>query len=440
MRRFTLNKIVLLLSTAGIVSSLSTPLHAAAFQIWEQDAASIGNYHSGYAAEINDASTAFYNPAGITRFKNQQIVFGGDAVITSIKYQGTIGVDTIFNGSPVAATGQGGNFNFVPFVHYVTPLTNWMGFGFSVDVPFGLKTTWGRNSNIQYAATTTASTVVDISPALGFQVTDKGSFGIGLDIQRMDSEFDSSGGIGFPTVTADSVNKVSDTGYGGHAGVLYQFSENSRVGLSYHSQVVHHLNGSSQLSGPLAALAGPGQNTSSQIYTNMTLPPYTALSVYHKVHPKVALLATAIFTQWNIFRALILNGVTGVNDDADLDKHLQVTVLQYYRNVWNLAVGADYYATDKITLKAGVGYDQSPVSTAYRTIQLPDNNRVAVACGGHYQASQSIGVDLGWQHLFVHNAPIRPNPQVIGGMTVTSNGTVNSGADIFAGSITWDIT
>lgn len=438
MKRFTLNKLISVLCVTGLIGSTINLAQAAGFQLWEQDAASIGNYHAGYAAEINDASTAFYNPAGITRFKNQQIVLGGDAVITDFKYEGTVGVNTIFTGNPVPATGQGGNFNFIPFIHYVAPIADWLGFGFSVDVPFGLKTTWGRNSNLQYAATTTATTVVDISPAFGIQITEKGSIGLGLDIQRMNSEFDSTGGIGFPTLTADSVNKVSDTGYGGHAGVLYQFSDNSRVGMSYHSQVVHHLTGSSQLTGPLATDINGGP-ASSHIYTNMTLPPYTALSIYQRVHPKVAILGSAIYTQWNIFKALILNGATGLNEDGDLDRTLQITVLQYYRNVWNLSVGADYYATDKITLKTGVGYDQSPVAGAYRTIQMPDNNRVVVAFGGHYQATNTIGMDIGWQHLFIHQTTLKPAPQTIGGMTVTTVGNVNGGADVFAGSITWDI-
>lgn len=426
------------LGVVGVVSFAINDAYAAAFQLWEQDAASIANYHAGYAAEANDASIAFYNPAGIMRFKNQQIVFGGDSVITDFKFEGTVGVDTIFSGDPVPATAQGGNYNFIPFLHYVAPLNDWMGFGFSVDVPFGLKTTWGRNTNLQYAATTTATTVVDVSPAFAFQVTDKGSIGLGLDIQRMDAEFDSSGGIGFPTLTADSVNKLSDTGYGGHAGVLYQFTENSRVGLSYHSQVVHHLNGSSQFTGPLATSINGGP-ASSQISTNMTLPPYTALSVYQRVHPKVALLATAIFTQWNLFKALILNDATGIDENGDLSRHLQITVLQYYRNVWNVAVGADYYVTDDIILKTGLGYDQSPITQAYRTIQLPDNNRFVIAFGGHYQANKSIGMDLGWQHLFLQQTHLQPAPQVIGGMTITTAGSVRGGADVFAGSITWDI-
>ena len=49
-----------------------------------------------------------------------------------------------------------------------------LGFGFSVDVPFGLKTNYGYTSAVRYASTQTAVTVVDISPSLGYPVTEKG--------------------------------------------------------------------------------------------------------------------------------------------------------------------------------------------------------------------------------------------------------------------------
>src|SRR3990167_6386814 len=85
------------LTSIGIYfySSLAS---ASAFQLWEQDAASIGNYHAGYAAAAEDASTAFYNPAGLTRFKEQQLVVSADNIFTSFKYRGTVRVNTIGGG------------------------------------------------------------------------------------------------------------------------------------------------------------------------------------------------------------------------------------------------------------------------------------------------------------------------------------------------------
>lgn len=436
MNRFTMRRIVVALSIGGMIT-ISAQGFASGFQLWEQDGASVGNFHAGYAALANDASTAFYNPAGITRIKNQQVVFGANAIMTDFKFQGTIAVNTILANEPRSVTAQGGNFGFVPALHYVAPISDTIGFGFSVDVPFGLKTTYGRTTILQYAATTTSITVVDISPSLAFQLTDKGSVGLGFDIQRADAEYDQAGGLGFPTINAESINKISGTGYGGHLGALYQFTPDTRVGLSYHTQVVHHLNGSSTFVGPLADAFGGG-SYSSQAYVNLTLPAYTALSGFHQLTPTVSIMGSAIYTQWNVFKAASLHGVSAIQDLGP-SQNITVTAPEYFSNTWNFSVGADYQATDKIRLRCGGGYDQTPTNDTNRNVTLPDNSRYALAVGGHFQSSKALGFDLGWTHLMMKQASIQTPPIAAGDEIPLPVGHVNGGADVIAGQITWDI-
>ena len=429
--------IIKFISGAGL-AALTTQAYASAFQIWEQDAASIGNYHAGYAAEAADASTAFYNPAGITRFKNQQIVLSSAAVTSSIKYKGSVNVtytnDVLPVNGPQQATAQGGTFNLIPALHYVAPLTDYLGFGFSVDVPFGSKADYGNSTPLRYISTKTAVTVVDISPSLGIKVTEKGSIGFGPDIQVMKGEFNQVGTF---------LDETFDTGYGYHLGGLYEFTPETRVGLSYHSQVVHHLTGTSSFNGPFPQALIDADLRSQRAELNITLPPYTAFSVYHRIHPKIALMASAIYTQWQTIQNLVLQNVAGIIIDENIDPvpstDITVSIPQHFRNTWNLTVGADYYLTDKFTLRGGVGYDQSPVSSTYRNVQMPDNDRYVIALGGHYQATKGVGFDLGWMHVFLNKSHISPPPQVTGAEIGTTNGSVTSGADVLGAQVTWDI-
>jgi long-chain fatty acid transport protein len=252
----------------------------------------------------------------------------------------------------------------------------------------------------------------------------------------MYGEFDQTGTLGGMFDTP-SVNKANDTAYGYHAGVMYEFTPETRMGLSYHSQVVHHLSGTSRFVGELANLFNNGPIVSSRATVNVTLPPYTALSVYSRVQPKVAVMGSVIYTQWSSFQNLIFNDVAGLNPDPSTT--IQVSIPEHYRNTWNFSLGADYYVTDQITLRGGLGYDETPVRNKYRHVQLPDNNRYIIALGGHYQATKAIGLDLGWQHLFMQEARINPPPQAAGVQVVTTNGTVNGGADVFGAQLTWDI-
>ena len=442
MKHFNIRPLLRALCAAG-VTVLSVQAIASGFQLFEQDGASVGNYHAGYAAEAADASTAFYNPAGITRIKNQQIVLAGIGVATNIKYQGTVSVSTIENNKQMTDTAQGGVFAFVPALHYVAPLTENTAFGFSVDVPFGMKVYYGRSTPLRYVSTITSVTIVDISPTYAFKVTDKISLGIGPDIQPARGSFNQMGAVGNETeiLNSDGINSASDTAYGFHLGGLYEFSPYTRVGLSYHSKVVHHLTGTSVFTGSLAVdpnLEGP-TNPSGRNKLNITLPPYTALSFYHRLQSPFAVMASVIYTQWDTIQNLVLQDVAGVSVNLDRSSNIVVTIPQYYHNTWNISLGGDYFATDKITLRSGIGYDQTPVSNENRNVQMPDNDRVVIAFGGHYQASKAIGLDVGYMHLFIQKAHIDPPAQVSGFEITNTSGSVKAGADVFSAQLTWNI-
>jgi long-chain fatty acid transport protein len=428
------------LFSLAILSTTSTQIMAAAFQLWEQDGASIANYHAGYAALAADASTAFYNPAGITRIKNQQIVLGGDTILTDFKYRGTIKVNTINAGNTAfTVTAQGGNIAFVPHLHYVAPLSERLAFGFSVVVPFGLKTNYGSTTMLRYAATKTSVMVINISPVLAWQVNDQFSLGAGIDAQRMNAEFNSYAVLGDPETDTRSANSAEDTAYGYHIGALFQLSPETRFGLSYHSKVDHHLKGTSTFSGPLAAFVNDGiRSFSSRATTNVTLPAYTAFSVYQKVNPQIAMMGTVIYTQWNVFKNLVLNNLSGAQG-MEKSTSIRVVIPEHYHNSWNFSVGGDYFATEQFILRGAIGYDQTPVNNQYRNPQLPDNNRYVFALGGHYQATKTIGFDLGWSHLFIKQARVNPPTQVTGTQRTTTNGNVIGAGDVYGMQLTWDL-
>lgn len=437
---FKLRKLTVALTFSSLLV-FSSHAMASAFQLWEQDATNIANFHAGYAAAAYNASTAFYNPAGINRFTNQQLVFAVDPVFTSFKYTGTAAINTIEDGAPQAVTAQGGSVSFIPAMHYVTPLSEIVAFGLSVDVPFGLMTNYGKSTALRYVSTMSSVKVIDISPVLSFKLSDKIAFGFGPDLQIMHGEFDQVGTNGVIEWDGDGINRADDTGYGMHAGMMYDLSAATRFGLSYHSQVVHHLTGTSSFSGPLVkeALEIPsGEITSKRAKVNITLPPYTALSAYHKLNADVAVMGTVIYTQWSTLQNLVLQNVAGIQD-LEASTNVIVTIPQHFRNTYSLSLGADYFATDKITLRGGLGYDQTPVNNSYRNVQMPDNNHYALAVGGHYQTTSTIGFDIGWTHIFVKQANVNPPAQVTGDEIATTNGSVNGGADVFAAQLVWDL-
>lgn len=433
------------LSTIGVTASV----YASGFQLWEQSAASVSNYHAGYAAEAQDASVNFYNPAAITRFHHQQAVFGATTILTSFKYRGNIAVSTILAEEPRPVTAQGGTFNVVPNLHYVAPITDCLNVGFSIVAPFGLKTDYGRATILRYAATLTSVQVVDYNPTIAYKIIDQLSLGIGLNIQTMKGKFDMVAGSGMSENDTESTNRADGSGYGFNAGLFYEMSPKTRFGLSYHSQVVHHLSGTSKFVGPIAtnvneALDLSGDSiVSENAKVKVTLPPYVALSGYHEYNDKIAFMGSVIYTGWSRFQELTLRNIAGVvigeEGFPDPSTNITVSIPENYRDTWNLSAGVNYIVNSQLTLRSGIGYDQSPVRDRYRNVQLPDANRFVIALGGHYQACKTVGFDLGWSHFFAGEADINPPPMVLGLETVTTNGRVNGGADAFGAQITWEM-
>ena len=438
--RFNIKRLILLMSAAGTIALHQTAM-AAAFQLWEQDGASIGNYHAGIAAEAADASTSFYNPAGLTRIKNQQFVIGGDPVITNFRYRGTIAVITLEDPNPQPTTAQGGGFNFVPFGHYAAPINDNLVFGVSIVIPFGLKTDYDVNSIVRYAATLTQVKVIDITPSLGLAFNDKISIGVGFDAERITADFNNYPTAGASDILFDSQSKNTGTGtaYGYHLGVLLSPTPDTRFGATYHSQVVHHLKGHSMLTGPLANSITGGTQYSGNLRANTTLPPTTSVSGFHTINNRWDVMGSVTYTQWSVFKNLILNNAAGINSEFMQTNNLQIIVAEHYHNSWNYSVGANYHATDQWMLRTGVGFDQTPSNNNYRNLQLPDSDRIAVALGTHYQATQTIGVDVGWTHIFAMNTRINNVQQPIGPEIVTTNGSVRSSADAFGLQLKWDI-
>lgn len=431
------SKLYLYISMIGMIG-FSTHVLASGYQLWEQDGASIGNYHAGRAVEAADASIAFYNPAGLVHIKNQQLVLGVDPIVTSFKYQGTIQVSTL-GLDEMGVKDQGGTFNALPFGHYAAPLLDNLVFGLSVVSPFGLRTDYGEDTPLRYAATLTSLRVIDVAPAFGFAINDKLSLGLGFDAERAEGEFNLVATAFDASEDTQSENSGSSYAYGYHIGLLYQCNENTRIGLSYHSKVTHHLRGDSEFKGPLADLFNGGTLKTHNFKTVAVLPATTTLSGFHRMNNTIDVMGSVIYTQWSLFDEAVLHNVAGI-EGSMASKSIVVTIPENYRNTWNFSLGTNYHVSENFFMRAGLGYDETPTNDHDRNVELPDESRVVVALGVHYQASKTLGFDIGWSHYFVlAKADIDDNVLVVGDQVSTTNGKVKGGADVYGFQMKWDI-
>ncbi len=421
-----------ILSATIITMMSSQSVHSGAFQLYtEGSAAAIGNYAAGIAAEASDASTAWYNPAGLVLLKKQQVVVSGVGVFPSAKLTGTSTYDT--DGDPPYIQSfnnlQGAEDALVPAFYYVKPLGERAAFGLSVVSPFGLSTSWTPSSPLRYSATSTRLTTINLSPELAGQLTDHVSLGLGLDLQYAKVKFNgvigspadlqylssfSEDGLPLPrTLDSISFNQGNSYAVGFHAGLLGRFNDNhTRLGVNYQSGTSHQFYGASVLIGPLAAENVELDSSPSSVFrTNMLssntihLPDVLTLSAYQDMNSKIALLASAVYTGWSSFKQLQLNNIAASSAETGMHALINSSTVEDYRDVWRFALGANYHVTDKWMMRVGGGYDQTPTIDAQRDIRLPDSNRWALSIGSHYQPRSNVGVDIGYSYLFATNNP-----------------------------------
>jgi len=413
------------LVSAAVIMMATTVANAGSFSLYtESSAAAIGNYAAGAAAEAADASTGWYNPAGLSLIHTREGVFGLAVVEPTAKLSGF----STYSTSGVSPYTQffnnisGGKPGYVPSTHFALPVGENTTLGLSIVSPFGLATEWSRQGPVRYAATTSKLLTSNISPEIGSRINEHFAVGAGIDLQYARVTFNRVIGSpaamlaarAFPnTLDSLSYNKGHSFGVGFHAGVMGLFDENhTRVGLNYQSQVRHRFNGYSRLQGRLAALppvATPAsilQANYNAIFwsndlasNNINLPEIATLSGYRDLNDRLALLGSVVYTGWKSLQSIELDRVAAYAANVG-----QVVVnsatIQDYRNTWRFALGANYDVNEKLMMRVGGGYDQTPTRNRYRDVRLPDANRWAASIGAHYQVKPSIGVDLGYTHLF----------------------------------------
>jgi long-chain fatty acid transport protein len=418
MKRSNASKILMSLGLAGVLLGAASIAQASAFQIWEQDAAGIGDYHAGAAAEANTAATEFYNPAGLTRLGHQQLSLGATSISTLVRFTGTV----------AGAQGQanGGVLKFIPNLHYALPINDNWAFGFGITVPFGLETDYPSSSVAANYSTKTSLETINLNPSIAYKINSHLSLGFGLDAQYLTADFDN-----FVADQIKDKNSGNSWGYGWNMGLLLQMNKNTRFGFSYRSQIRQHLKGTGTVTD--TSLTPPIDAKSDNLKANLTMPATTMLGAFHRFKCGWSILGNVTYTQWSVFKNLTLTNLPTAG--GVLPSFM--TVPQNFKDTWNFAFGAHYRFNSRWTLKLGTGYDITPTNTKDRNLRMPDANRYALAAGGEYRFNKSFAVDAGYMHLFIDKAKINNTPTDPN--LAPSNGHVKSLANIYGVQVIWTV-
>jgi long-chain fatty acid transport protein len=386
-------------AVAAAMSAFAGDALASGFQLMEQNASGLGNAYSGQAAAAENASTIYFNPAGMTRLPGRQVSGALNAIRPSAEFTNS-GTSTAPLGlaSPGGNGGDAGDWAFVPNAYFSWQVNPQWWVGVGVSVPFGLKTEYDQGWVGRFQSQRSEIKTVDINPSVAFKVSDAVSLGFGISYQMAEVKIDRSA-ILVPPVESFAKIKIDDEQWGWNVGAMFNLSPSTRIGVTYRSTMDYDLTGTVVFTGvPGLGSAVNGVRASAEV------PDTISWGIAHQVNPSWEILGDITYTRWSTIKAVPLV-TTSASAIAGAGVTLDTFNFQF-KDTYRVGIGANWKWRSDFMWKFGVAYDKSPVEDAFRTTTLPDNDRWWIAIGGKYQMSKQATLDFGYAHLFIKDAPI----------------------------------
>ncbi|OQS47793.1 OmpP1/FadL family transporter [Chromobacterium violaceum] len=376
---------------------------AAGFQLTEQSVLGMGRAYAGAGMAGDDLSAVFYNPAGMTLLSGTRVQGGFTYAEIDAPFNGSNTTTTVnpLTGKPVGTATVSANDNgrapgeLIPNAYLTHQISDKLYAGIGITTPFGLGARYSDNWGGRDNGISSSIKTVDINPSLAYKLDERWSLGGGVSAQY--AQADLKKGAYLPGATGEL--KADSWGFGYNLGVMYSFNQDSRVGLSYRSKIHHkaegdYTNSGFPTAGPLAPL-GLKLNGTFAGSAEVTAPESLLLSGYSKLNSKFAVGASARWTRWSRFDQLVVKGSPAV---GPIDTTTRIP--NNWKNSWMFSVGGDYFYSDALTLRSGLGYETTPVPSAQdRNALIPDANRLWLSLGASYKINKQASVDVSYAYL-----------------------------------------
>lgn len=411
-----MNKARAVLGLCAVGLMLAMPLstaYAGGFSIYEQGARAMGRA-SAFAASPDDPSAMFYNPAGLALLEGTQIYVGATVIIPSGDFTGS--------GTLAGVTEKQVAQTFLPPNVYISHRINEkIVLGLGIHAPFGLGTEWEDPASFtgRYLSTKADIAGVSINPTVAFSVNDQLSLGVGVDIRmsklildRYPPPIDLSALGGPPSFDAATAAMETDlaNAIGFNAGLLFKATDQVNLGLAFRSAITVDYEGTATIeqvmSGNTALDAAVGASPLFGEYpvaTSIAYPSIMTVAVAFQPTDQLLLEVDVNLTGWSSFKELVVSGLPAINPATGQVVTFTETIEEDYENSMTVRVGAEYWKTEDLALRAGFIYDVTPVPAKSISPLLPDASRTGFTFGIGKRFG-SMTIDAAFMYLMFEDA------------------------------------
>lgn len=392
------------LALAGVVAA-APPAFPQAWLQWDQSAAAAGR-GSAVAAVVDDASAAFYNPAGIAS------LFGTHLRIDAVASR---------RGGEFDAFGAGtfereGGFDLAGGLYATHSVSRDLTLGLSVNAPWGLSVEWERPGSFvgRFRATRTSLRSVSVSPVVAWQALPRLSLAGGpvftygvLELDRFehDPELSALAGAG-PIALARSDYELDGMAAGWVVGASWRIDDAVSLGAHLRSPVELDLVGPvvfvDVAPAELRDFTLPGRQisigeilderyVSQETGARLPLPAVASGGLAWTPVERVRLTGDLQWIDWSEAESLELDFV---NDSLDDRQPLG------YDDSWTVRVGVEVRHRPGQSVRLGFAHVESPAPTGGLSPLIPDADRDEIS-GGVGLLWRDVTIDLAYRIAFL---------------------------------------
>lgn len=418
--------------------------HADSSALSDFSAADFGRANAGRVTYLDDAGVAYANPALMSYFAARTATFQLSGIYPDGGFNDQGSIDAL--GAPL---GSGAKDVFtgslIPSAYLVWPVSEKVALGLSVNTPFGLATDYDPAWAGRYQAVKSELKTININPSVSYRMTDQVSVAAGVSLQYAEATLSnavdfgavclgaldpaSCAGLGLLPQAADGFASLTgdDWSVGYNIGASWTPHEALLFGVHYRSEIDHVMEGTADFTVPASAtpLTAGGSFADTGFSADFILPASADIGVRWQACDTVALYATAQWMDWSAVQSI----------DIVFDNPAQPVSSEVfgYDDAYRYGVGADFEATEKVTLRAGLARDTVPSDGPLPTARIPDADRWVYAMGFTYQYSDQMALNASVNHIAFDDAQINRTGQF--GETLTGDFDIKVPA--FSLSLNW---
>src|SRR5207249_247649 len=163
-------------------------------------------------------------------------------------------------------------------------------------------------------------------------------------------------------------------------GLLYHLKEiSTSVGLQFRSELQAKFNGEGDFTGPDAFFI---ENT--KFHTSVKFPPQLILGISTKAIPSWTINADIEWEGWRTVGSIPKNFDTTTGSGIP-QSNFNSSGFRLWKDSYVFRLGAEYAATDRLALRGGFFYDQTPIPNETFDPTIPNADLYALTTGAGYR-------------------------------------------------------